>query len=505
MTYQPKTSINLADGPNVDLFGRLRVSNPVTIFASKVIENKQPLVWTEKLTNGGTSTHVASRASVNLAVTSNGDKVTRQTRQRLVYQPGKPLLMQITFIMSRDTVATGATSRVGYFDDDNGMFLELEGTQLQAVCRSDGVDAAVIAQEDWNVDPMDGTGPSGVTLDLTKIQLFAGDIQWMGAGRVRFALTVGDETHVVHIFNHANVLDHPYMINPNLPVRYELESTGSARTMDCICADMVAEGLTVPDGDIHSVDMGVTAKTISAAHNLVPLISIRLNPTHQHAVTVPTGYHVICPTGAAMRLVLVINPTIAGTDAASWQSVDDSEIQYDVSRDTTNQVTGGHVVHVGYVSSAKDAGLDSDNLDIRSRIGWDVDGNSDELVLAAQIISGTNKDVYASLDLREIGENATFPGVNAALVVFAQRCHANRVGTKTHRRHPWQAAHTAESSRPDRATSSRLLLPPNSAISTASLTRVRPGSPSAPRQPMPSRSPFNSTMPTAMPSRARRG
>jgi hypothetical protein len=79
-----------------------------------------------------------------------------------------------------------------------------------------------VPQSQWNIDKMDGTGPSGYTIDLSKMQMFYIDFSWYGAGFVRWGLraTNGDIVYVHKIQNN-NVNFEAYMRSGNLPGRYE--------------------------------------------------------------------------------------------------------------------------------------------------------------------------------------------------------------------------------------------------------------------------------------------
>jgi hypothetical protein len=79
-----------------------------------------------------------------------------------------------------------------------------------------------VPQSQWNIDKLDGTGPSGVTIDLAKMQMFYLDYAWYGAGAIRFGFK--DERGEVlycHRMTHANVKTEAYMRSGNLPARYE--------------------------------------------------------------------------------------------------------------------------------------------------------------------------------------------------------------------------------------------------------------------------------------------
>jgi hypothetical protein len=82
-----------------------------------------------------------------------------------------------------------------------------------------------VPQSSWNIDKMDGTGPSGITLDLSKMQMFYIDFTWYGAGFVRWGLrgAKGNVTYVHKMINN-NVNNEAYMRSGNLPGRYETQT-----------------------------------------------------------------------------------------------------------------------------------------------------------------------------------------------------------------------------------------------------------------------------------------
>jgi len=86
-----------------------------------------------------------------------------------------------------------------------------------------------IPQSQWNIDRMDGTGPSGFNLDFSRIQMAYIDYAWYGAGAVRFGFK--DDRGIVkysHKFKHSNIERIAYMRSGNLPARYEVENTGES-------------------------------------------------------------------------------------------------------------------------------------------------------------------------------------------------------------------------------------------------------------------------------------
>ena len=80
-----------------------------------------------------------------------------------------------------------------------------------------------IPQEDWSIDPADGTGPTGYNIDLSKIQMIYMDYSWYGAGKIRFGFkTLNGQVQYTHEFTHNNELFESYFRSGNLPARYEV-------------------------------------------------------------------------------------------------------------------------------------------------------------------------------------------------------------------------------------------------------------------------------------------
>ena len=120
-------------------------------------------------------------------------------------------------------VIKGQSYRVESVTDDSNFTISpaYRGASTDNVTISKTVDTK-IPQSQWNLDKLNGTGPSGYTLDLTKMQMFYIDFSWYGAGFVRwgFRTTDGNVTYV-HKMQNNNVNAEAYMRSGNLPARYE--------------------------------------------------------------------------------------------------------------------------------------------------------------------------------------------------------------------------------------------------------------------------------------------
>lgn len=384
-------NITVIDQASIDAFGRGRVSEPTTLFDSKQLFDGRTNFWATSTASGGTVTFQTNRASSFLSVTStNGSQAVKQTKRRFNYSPGKSLQIMMSMVMG--ATASGITKRAGYFDGYNGLFLLNNGGALSVVSRTNvtgtPTDTAV-AQASWNLDKLDGTGSSGFTLDMTKANIFAIDFEWLGVGRVRFGFVINGKIVYCHQVLNANNLTSVYMSSPNLPLRYECTnvSGSTTSTLEQICSTVITEGNTQPEGLLLSVDRGVTTLAAVDSAALYPLISIRLDNNKPGATVTPTSLDVLCTTNnTQFKWALILNPTIGGSDAAVWTPITNSAVQYDVTRTTSNTITGGTIIASGYGTTAQ---LVSQDFNTILSLGLDLANISDQLVLVAQTTTGS--------------------------------------------------------------------------------------------------------------------
>jgi hypothetical protein len=382
----------------------MRVSNPYTILDTKQLVDSLPLFYDDAETSGGGtgSTYNANQASTSLTVSAStaGTRV-RQSKMRATYQPGKSLLVLCTFVLGAS--ATGITRRVGYFDEKNGLFLQCDPAGLALVRRtftSGEAADTIVRQAAWNIDKMDGSGPSGVILDPTKTQILLIDLEWLGVGRVRFGFVIDGNIFHVHEMNHANVLSVVYMSTPNLPIRYEISNggTGGAASLVHICSSVVSEGGQDATVLQTYLSRGGTAVTLANADLLTPVMSVRLKATHFGTRISPVLVEVIATTAINYEWRLLLNPTIAGVDAVDWTDATNSALQFDIARTATNTLSGGHVLGGGYGSSTAQnktpiSGIASSYLTMGSKI----DGTVDQLVLGVMNIDANAGTVYGGI------------------------------------------------------------------------------------------------------------
>jgi hypothetical protein len=378
-------------GTALDAFGRMRFSQPYTLFDSQNRYAKND-DFDEALTGSGTVTYVANESTVDLnTTTALGDKVIRQTKRSFSYQPGKSLLALNTFVMS--AAQPDLRMRVGYFNDQNGVFFDRSGSTLYFVRRTYVSGSAVdtpVAQIDWNGDKLDGTGDSGFTIDVTKAQIFWQDFEWLGVGSVRCGFVINGQVIICHTFQNANNLTSVYMTTAILPVRYEVENVGAITSnakLKQICSTVISEGGY--EKKVAPMVARMTAVNNSITTSFIPLVSIRLASGRTGAVVIPDIYNVL-PTStssATFEIALIKNPTLTG---ASWGATDSANVERDIS---ATALSGGTIIESTYVPSSNQVrgtvlGGGDYNWDLQ--LGATIGGTSDIYTVAVRTLSGTH-------------------------------------------------------------------------------------------------------------------
>ena len=398
-------AISYSNSPNIDAFGRLRVSTPFTLFDSshRFADNG---LWSTATATSGTATFNTAQGLVDLAVTAaSGSEVVRETTKIFSYQPGKSLLVLSTFVMS--AAKTNLRQRVGYYGAANGYYLEQNDSTVSFVERSSVSGSLVdtpVAQASWNVDPLNGSGPSGITLDLTKAQILFMDLEWLGVGTVRIGFVIDGNFYVCHKFQHANIIASTYITTASLPLRYEITNTAAtsgASTLKQICSTVLSEGGYELRGSQQAVGTPITSpKTLTTAGTFYPIVSIRLKSTRLDAVVLATAISVIGNTAANYNWQVVNSGTTTG---GSWVSAGtNSSVEYNL---TGSSFTGGRILASGFFTATANTSVSVDILRAAlfnnqlERDGLTGTPNEFTVILAA----GTNNETaFVSMDWEEI-------------------------------------------------------------------------------------------------------
>jgi len=304
----------------------------------------------------------------------------------------------MTGILDTSGGGTGVIQRIGYFDDDNGVFFQNNEGTKQVVVRSNSTSSVVnsaVDQDDWNIDQLDGTGPSGITVDWTKTQIFFIDFEWLGVGLVRYGIQLGGDTYYFHIIEHAGVDTLTYMGTPNLPARYEIEQlgTGTAATLTAICCSILSEGGQNPTGILRSESTDGVEVATAVANTIYAVVGIKLKAAFNGIEVTPKSLSMLSEAAQAdFEWRLLLNPTVAGT--FTFGDLANSAVQTAVGA-VANTVTNGTLLRSGWAKSNTVAEASAEN-EVYA-LGTAIDGTLDEIVLCVRPLAN-NVNIQGTLN-----------------------------------------------------------------------------------------------------------
>jgi hypothetical protein len=386
----------------------LRVSNPLTLFDSSH-RYKDNNLWSTLSAGGGSVAFNSTQGLMDLNVTNaSGASALRETTKVFAYQPGKSLLVMNTFVMAAS--ATGLVQRVGYFGNDNGIYFQMEDGVISFVKRNIVTGTLVntaVPRSSWNGDKLDGTGPSGIALDLTKAQISWMDIEWLGVGTVRTGFIINGEFITCHSFHHANIINSTYITTACLPLRYEIfnkSATSGSKTLKQICSTVISEGGYELRGLQQAATVPLSAPTdFTTQYVFYPVISIRLkaSPNRLDAIVILTALSIIGQGDGYYNWQVFASGVTGG---GSWQSAGtDSAVEYNI---TGTSFAGGRILASGFLS-ATNQGASSVDILKEALFKFQLERNSFtgtpyEISLIAATDTTAQAGLLASMDWEEI-------------------------------------------------------------------------------------------------------
>jgi hypothetical protein len=198
----------------------------------------------------------------------------------------------------------GNTRKWGVYDDSDGIYFALEGTSLLAYVRSSTSGSVVntpIPRAAWT-DKLDGTGISGVTLDVTKVNNYWADYTFSGAGRVRFGIYEPNGNRLIaYTINVGNSNPFPLIRTGTLPFRTEninTSATGSSSELREVVMSMSTEGDPKDYTYWRSADMEAYGVTTTTDTHLISMQSIStVNGKHNSVQAYPEVLSVVASGG----------------------------------------------------------------------------------------------------------------------------------------------------------------------------------------------------------------
>jgi hypothetical protein len=397
---------------SLDAFGRLKTSEPFTLFDSSNRYQENSL-WTVASGVGGSSVFNSAQGLVemNVPITS-GAFVVKETTKVFAYQPAKSLLVMNSFVMA--PTKPNLVQRVGYFGEQNGMYVEQDDQELNFTTRSfvsGSVQEVKVPQSNWNGDKLDGSGPSGLTLDTSKAQILWMDIEWLGVGTVRMGFVVNGKFILCHSFHHANLINSTYITTACLPLRYEIRNTAatsSVSSLKQICSSVISEGGYSLKGMQQAISTAVNApyNLITSVGVDYPVITLRLKSLKLDGIAILSALSLL-PTSTGNFRWKIVGRAVTSGGSGTWISASaDSAVEY---KQDANAITGGRTLASGFIGSTNQSSPSFDlPKDALFQFQLERDGLTNQpyeltlVVSASTATGGSPATVLACIDWEEI-------------------------------------------------------------------------------------------------------
>lgn len=281
-----------APGAQLDLTERIRVANTFKTFQDLQTIQLDIGNWEQLEIGSGTVTFAANEPLVLLSVgTEVGAEASNQTNLYFPYHPGDTQNIKLTNVTNIPKV--NLYQEFMYGDDNNGMGVKVDELIYKVFERSSTSGAPVdidINQfgplgdgvDGWNLDPLDGSGPSGVNLEDGKLQFFTMRFLYLGAGVTEWGAVFSNRVIWFHRNDHANITVTPYFANPCLPIRYTIRNlgiTGTPSVLKQLCSAVESEGGELDPGNKVSTPVTWADLRTIPATTRTPITAIRLTNT----------------------------------------------------------------------------------------------------------------------------------------------------------------------------------------------------------------------------------
>lgn len=351
-----------------DIFGNIPVSDQFSIFDStRVFEYLLPLFYTH-YTEGIVSRIYNKNTSSEIFTVGVGGTYATQLKCRTKYQPLKAHKVAVTITSTQEA---GVEKYFGYADLDNytsagahtvdgtiqnGLVCKVSETNVYIQLYNNGtqtLDVDGIAKSDWNIDKLDGNGPSLITLNFEYSQIGLLELEWLGVGALLFYYNIGGVNIPIHKIENANVRAvGVYMRTANLSPFVMIKSVGGVGSIEAICSAVVSGGGHNPVGVPRVAE---TANAIAVANgNTEAVLFIRLKPEAYEASVDITGISAIAETSSDCIFRLHFNPAWNGS-AINWIDKPNSHIQQATAAGDNNITDEGITLDYNPLSTDSDA------------------------------------------------------------------------------------------------------------------------------------------------------
>jgi len=318
----------------------------------------KPLIYFDTII-GGQISQIPEESTLKLIVDStSGSTAYRTSKIYYNYIAGEGTYVLMSMSLG-DNGKENVLRRWGIFDDFDGIYFELNGTEFSVNIRSSvngGVPLTKITRDNFNGDRLNDVNISTFIIDFSKFNLFWIDYQWLGVGKVRFGtISPTGERITIHSIENANRNNRPYMKTGTLPLRFGISNTSataSTSEMKIVCIQVAKE-----TGNINyesQVYVFGTSTTKTIGDEFVPLASVQpketINGIRNRTVILLHELHFLSTT----QPIIVELRTVVSLTGATFTANQNPFTSINIDIDAT-AVSQGHTVSKWFVDKGTES------------------------------------------------------------------------------------------------------------------------------------------------------
>lgn len=383
MRPEETDQVNLPYAP----FGEVLTANLIPRVNLTFSYNINPDLVKSTVAGSGAITQGNSLAIVNTTAALNSSALL-ESIEPIRYITGIGCIARFTALFTPGKA--GSVQEIGIGDGNDALVFGYNGASFGINRRQNGVNNWV-EQGAFNVDTLDGNGPSKIILDQTLGNIYQISYQWLGFGEIWFSVeypAIGKFIRI-HRIKYANQNSVPSIFNPTLPMRVYAANTTNNTAISVKTASFGAF-ITADDKDrglYHAVDnakTGITTETNIITIRNNALFSSKTNRVPIHIVNLSLS----TDGTKIVKFRLIKNATLGGSPSYTALNANTSVISSDVAGTT---VSGGTLVTSLQMGKADSRFFDLSNLQIKVYPG-------ETLTVSAQSTSSTDVGVTVGFE-----------------------------------------------------------------------------------------------------------
>ena len=355
--------------------------------------------------NNGATVSSDSGGELKLTTGSNSSGNCRlRTKQFGRYRSGDMVETGCAVRFTSDVSGGTSGQKIewGPLTDNNGFGWGVDGSGLYVFRRS-GTSDTTTRQSKWSEDPLDGTGPSGLDLDLSDGATFHVLYGWYGTRPIRFFAEVHDPelrlNRLVEV-HRIRVTGSPSIEDPNLPIAVEADNDGTASSIDAFVGgrqfSLIGGGGSLSTRSVTAYAEGNPALTLSD-DTWTEVVAVRRKSQLNSRENTITAFLKETTVVAGNRIIFRVeqDATIDSANSASWSTPDGwdaSETAIETIRATDS---GGLTVDTNGLPTVFGVAVGStQQTTSQRRIEEAPLAKEAPLLLQAKRGTGTNTDLY---------------------------------------------------------------------------------------------------------------